>query len=78
MAKNYAQSAPEKINETKSELLIETEIQKLANELNETGIYSITDTTGSDETYKQIYEQLTGASAGDKGREALAAEIAKY
>ena len=78
MAKNYAQSAPDKINEAKTELLTEEGIQKLATELKATGFYDIEDTTGSDETYKQIYEALTGASAEGMDKEALAAEIASY
>ena len=78
MAKNYAQSAPDKINEAKTELLTEAGIQKLATELKATGLYNIEDTTGSDETYKQIYEALTGASAEGMDKEALAAEIASY
>ena len=78
MAKNYAQGASDRINEVKAGLLTEAGIQQLATELKSTGIYNVEDTTGSEETYKQIYEALTGASAEGMDKNKLAAEIASY
>jgi hypothetical protein len=41
------------------------------------GNYKIVDTTGSDKTYQEIYEQLTGASAEGLSVDVLANEISK-
>jgi hypothetical protein len=72
----------DKVDNKKTELLAEdeegnkTNIQDLATILNQKG-YSVVDTTGSDKTYQEIYEQLTGASAEGLSTEVLAGEIAK-
>ena len=82
LAKNSAGRVADKIDDKKTELLAKdkegdrTNIQDLATILNQKG-YSIVDTTGSDKTYQEIYEQLTGASAEGLSTEVLAGEIAK-
>ena len=83
LAKNFASRSATEIEEKKNSLLAEDEngnkanIQNLAKQLNESGNYKIVDTTGSDKTYQEIYEQLTGASAEGLSVDVLANEISK-